>query len=90
MCCSDTYQWNWFTKYCMVHRVVESIVKRSPLPKEFLIDVRTRIQEIAQGEESIQNDYENNSLFTDEEDKQALSWLQRFNHYAFLIIKVNF
>ena len=78
MCCSDTYHWNWFTKYCMVHRVTESIIKRTPLPKDFLLDVRSRIQEISQGEEGLHTEHENHSLFTDEEDKQALNWLQRF------------
>ena len=76
-CCSDTYHWNWFTKLCMAHRVIESIIKRAPLPKDFLLDVRSRIQEVSQGEEGIETDFENHSLFTDEEDKQALSWLQR-------------
>ena len=61
----------------MAHRVIESMIKRSPLPKDFLLDVRARIQEVSQGEEGLQTDYENHLLFTDEEDKQALSWLQR-------------
>ena len=61
----------------MLHRVIESMVKRTALPKDFLLEVRARIQEIAQGEDSIQLEYENHTLFTDEEDKQALSWLQK-------------
>ena len=61
----------------MVYRVTESIINRTPLPKDFLFDVRSRIQEISQGEEGLQTDYENHSIFTDEEDKQALNWIQR-------------
>ena len=59
------------------------------MPKDFLLDVRSRIQEISQGEEGVEIDYENHSLFTDEEDRQALSWLQRlgisFNDHTVIV-----
>ena len=61
----------------MAHRVVESLVKRTSTPKDFLNEVRTRIQELSPEEEGIDTEYEKHNLFTDEEDKQALTWLQR-------------
>ena len=61
----------------MANRVIESIVKRTPLPKDFAMEVRSRIQELSPEEENLLTEYENHALFTDEEDKQALSWLQR-------------
>ncbi len=53
-------------------------MRRTCIPKGFLLEVRSRIQDLSPGEGAVDTEYEKNSLFTDEEDKQALSWLQRF------------
>ncbi len=74
-CCSDKYHWNWFRRACLAYRVVESFIKRTAIPNDFLLEVRSRIQDISPGE--FDTDYEKHTLFTDEEDKQALIWLQR-------------
>ena len=31
-CCSETYKWAWFRRYCMASRVADAIIKRTVLP----------------------------------------------------------
>ena len=61
----------------MAMRVAESLINRFPFPKDFVAEVRLRIQELCVGEESISYGHENQAVFTQEVDTQLLTWLAR-------------
>ena len=42
-CCSETYKWAWFRRYCMAARVANSLIKRVNLPASFCVEVRKKI-----------------------------------------------
>ena len=39
-CCSETYKWAWFRRYCMAARVARALVERTELPQPFCLEVR--------------------------------------------------
>ena len=39
-CCSETYKWAWFRRYCMAARVARALVGRTELPQPFCLEVR--------------------------------------------------
>ena len=76
-CCSETYKWAWFRRYCMAARVANSLIKRITLPASFNVEVRKKIIEMSSEDEGFTLDHENHSMFTPEHDRQLLMWLHR-------------
>lgn len=76
-CCSETYKWAWFRRYCMAARVANALIKRATLPAPFCVEVRKKIIEMSSEDESFTLDHENHSIFGAEHDRQLLMWLHR-------------
>ncbi len=76
-CCSETYKWAWFRRYCMAARVANALIKRATLPASFCVEVRKKIIEMSSEDESFTLDHENHSIFGAEHDRQLLMWLHR-------------
>ena len=77
-CCSETYKWAWFRRYCMAARVARALIERHPLPTPFCIDVRKKIVEMSGEDEGFSLDHEDHTrLFKIEHDRQLLLWLHR-------------
>ncbi|XP_077559435.1 E3 ubiquitin-protein ligase HERC2 isoform X3 [Haemaphysalis longicornis] len=47
-CSGDGHRWTWFRRYCAASRVAQALVHRTALPTSFCLEVRQRIQELAQ------------------------------------------
>lgn len=41
---NDAHKWSWFKRYCSAIRVAKSLIRRSPLPKSFCLDVRKKLE----------------------------------------------
>lgn len=90
-CFGDTHRWTWFRRYCAASRVAKALVHRTPLPVSFCIEVRQRIQELAQDppdaafmgdrdtedEGSSSRDHEDHMIFRHEHDEQLIHWVNR-------------
>ncbi len=78
-CCSETYKWAWFRRYCMAARVADALVHRRELPQAFCIEVRKKIIEMScEEEDEFTLDHENHAeVFSSEHDRQLLAWLHR-------------
>ena len=76
-CCSETYKWAWFRRYCMAARVANSLIKRVNLPASFCVEVRKKIIEMSSEDESFTLDHENHGIFSSDHDRQLLMWLHR-------------
>ena len=46
-CCSETYKWAWFRRYCMAARVARALVGRTELPQPFCVEVRKKVIEMS-------------------------------------------
>nr|XP_047123873.1 E3 ubiquitin-protein ligase HERC2 isoform X1 [Hydra vulgaris]XP_047123877.1 E3 ubiquitin-protein ligase HERC2 isoform X2 [Hydra vulgaris] len=75
-CCSDKQQWAWFSRYCTAVRTAHSFIQNTSLPKQFVDDVREKLVEILQVNESPSLDYEKH-VFSKSEDWQLLTWMNR-------------
>ena len=76
-CCMDSHEWAWFRRYCMASRVASSLESRVPLPNDFVIEVRDKINELIPEEEGESgNDYISHDIFKREMDEQLLQWLK--------------
>ena len=58
-CCSETYKWAWFRRYCMAARVANALIKRATLPASFCVEVRKKIIEMSSEDESFTLDHVN-------------------------------
>ena len=77
-CCSETYKWAWFRRYCMAARVARALIERHALPLPFCVDVRKKIVEMSAEDEGFSLDHEDHTnLFKIETDRQLLLWLHR-------------
>ena len=76
-CCSNRHQWAWLSKYCTAIRTAQSFIQNTPLPKDFVSDVREKLKEIIPVGEGVSHEYENNDMFSKAEDEQLLMWLNR-------------
>ena len=77
-CCSETYKWAWFRRYCMAARVARALIERHALPLPFCVDVRKKIVEMSGEDEGFSLDHEDHTnLFKMEHDRQLLLWLHR-------------
>ena len=76
-CCSETYKWAWFRRYCMAARVSKSLIDRLALPQAFCIEVRKKILEMSSEDDPFSFDHEDHNLFKAEHDRQLLHWLNR-------------
>ncbi|XP_043274810.1 E3 ubiquitin-protein ligase HERC2 isoform X2 [Venturia canescens] len=76
-CCMEIHKWSWFRRYCLAARVAKSLVNRTPLPKNFCLDVTKRINEMITEDDGGTRDHENHELFKKEHDEQLLLWLNR-------------
>ena len=77
-CCSETYKWAWFRRYCMAARVARALIERYALPQPFCAEVRKKIVEMSAEDERFSLDHEDhNRLFKIEHDRQLLMWLHR-------------
>ena len=46
-CCSETYKWAWFRRYCTAARVASALVGRTALPQPFCVEVRKKVIEMS-------------------------------------------
>ena len=76
-CCTETYKWSWFRRYCVAARVATSLINRNCLPQTFCLDVRKKIMEMCAEDEIFTLDHENHNLFKFGHDEQLLLWLHR-------------
>jgi len=76
-CCTETYKWTWFRRYCVAARVATSLINRSSLPQQFCLDVRKKIMEMCSEDELFTLDHENHAIFKFGPDEQLLHWLHR-------------
>lgn len=44
---NDAHKWSWFRRYCTAVRVAQSLIRRTPLPKPFCIEVRKKLIEMS-------------------------------------------
>ncbi|XP_037935505.1 probable E3 ubiquitin-protein ligase HERC2 [Teleopsis dalmanni] len=49
---TDVHKWAWFKRYCIAVRVAQSLIKRTPLPKLFCLEVRKKITEMLPSHQS--------------------------------------
>lgn len=82
----EDQEWSWFRSFCNAHRVGLSIIRREPIPEEFLMEVRAKISESCAGSEAnISNLHEDHKLFTNEQDRELLQWLYRYTSNEVII-----
>jgi E3 ubiquitin-protein ligase HERC2 len=75
--CQDKAKWNWLKRYCAAFRVASSINKRLTLPKDFLEEVRVKLQGLTALGEMPNYEHENHTTFRRDHDEQLMTWLQR-------------
>lgn len=73
----DVHKWVWFRRYCLASRVASALENRGMLPIAFCEEVNKKVQEISLDCERLDRDYENQSLFSRDQDEQLLHWLNR-------------
>ncbi|XP_048506982.1 E3 ubiquitin-protein ligase HERC2 isoform X2 [Athalia rosae] len=76
-CCSEVHKWSWFRRYCLAARVAKALIRRTPLPKPFCLEVTKRINEMTTEGDGTARDHENHDFFKQEHDEQLLLWLNR-------------
>ena len=76
-CCTETFKWSWFRRYCVAARVATALINRSSLPQHFCQDVRKKIMEMCAENEIFTLDHENHNVFKFGHDEQLLLWLHR-------------
>ena len=77
-CCRDQQKWSWFRTFAMAQRVSVALSKRTPLPKDFLNEVRMKLQGLMSlAEASLDFEHEDHELFKRRHDEQLMAWLQR-------------
>jgi len=76
-CCTETYKWSWFRRYCVAARVATALINRTTLPQPFCLDVRKKIMEMVAEDEAFNLEHENHSIFKAGHDEQLLLWLHR-------------
>ena len=76
-CCADGHEWAWFRRFCMASRVASSLESRSPLPYDFLTEVREKITEMVLETQDCTVEYHDHKVFKKEHDEQLLLWLNQ-------------
>lgn len=80
---ADVHKWVWFRRYCLASRVASALENRGMLPIAFCEEVNKKVQEISLDCERLDRDYENQSLFSRDQDEQLLHWLNRSVYLSF-------
>ncbi|XP_030756884.1 E3 ubiquitin-protein ligase HERC2 [Sitophilus oryzae] len=77
----DNHKWVWYRRYCNAARVAKSLIRRTPLPINFCMEVRKKFTDTqSEGLEVLTEgylDHENHTIFKKEHDEQLLVWLNR-------------
>ncbi|XP_050522470.1 E3 ubiquitin-protein ligase HERC2 [Daktulosphaira vitifoliae] len=67
---------SWFVDYCYGSDVANSLIKREPMPEEFINQVHKKVETLDKNyKKDSKNAFLNNSIFTKEHDEQLLLWL---------------
>ncbi|KAF7266968.1 hypothetical protein GWI33_019752 [Rhynchophorus ferrugineus] len=76
----ENQKWLWFKRYCNAARVAKSLIRRTPLPMNFCLEVRKKFTDAPTETLELRDGYmnhENHVLFKKEHDEQLLVWLNR-------------
>eukprot|EP00118_Oscarella_pearsei_P022140 m.252836 g.252836 ORF g.252836 m.252836 type:complete len:3992 (+) comp40356_c1_seq2:177-12152(+) len=75
-CCRDRQKWSWFHSFATALRVAVAMTNRTPLPRDFLGEVRLKLQALMALSEKMDYRHEDHGLFKKEHDEQLMLWLQ--------------